>query len=426
MTAGGSDRSPLPDLFPEASWLPLLSPVGSGGLEVEARINGKRVKVVLDTGATATALSPSVADLVGLRLVEQPGTVVKTRNALGQEIATRTGEADEIKLGALTFTRIPVLLVEDQRDLVLVGFNLLSKVDLYLAADQGLVGIFPLGQGPRKGAHGVASFLTEERRGLIELHAENADGKWVAFELILDTGATSTSIPVVDGMNKKVRTDLRYLNPITVVGDTAELRGRFRLDRVGLGPERYFPGPILAMGDQAFGGDAHGLLGTDVLARNHAVISPGQGRIYFFKRALRPPRRMLGPGNEACVDDAGKEVACVRVALNRGAQTCIEVDLNPRYENRTVELSVIPHDEKGQALLAGGAIHIFLTADKTGYSGCVGRQAGLERMAIPEGGGLALQWVRAEMAAWPCSAEFTHCMMISAPFPASKQALEGS
>jgi clan AA aspartic protease (TIGR02281 family) len=415
MTQAGSDHSPLPGLFPEASWLALKSPVGSGTVKVEALINGRRVAVILDTGATSTAFSPSLAARVGLRSGPQSGARGRTLNALGEEVASAMGIADKIVLGAFAFHDVPVLLVEDDRDLVLLGHDLLGELDLYLANDQGWVGVFPAGLGPREGADGVVSLRPGDRRSLVELQAKNQEGEWVSFTLVLDTGATSTSLPVVAGLQSNLKTDLRYVNDVQVVGQSAQLRGRFRLEGVRLGKERFEIGPIIAVGDQSRGGETYGLLGTDVTMRHHTVISVPAGQVRFFKGALRASRRMLGPNNAPCLAEEGQEVPCVEVAWQAEAPPCVQVSLHSNYKNRAVELSLLPHDGEGHSLFAGGAIHLFLSPGEMGFSACVGKNAGLERLDIPDGGGISLQWVRAEKAAWPCSPEATHCMLISAP-----------
>jgi clan AA aspartic protease (TIGR02281 family) len=67
------------------------------GYVVQARINGAAtVRLILDTGATATVLSPAVAARLGLEVRREPAVLVRTA---GGTVRAGTAEVDEIEVG---------------------------------------------------------------------------------------------------------------------------------------------------------------------------------------------------------------------------------------------------------------------------------------------------------------------------------------
>ena len=98
-----------------------------GHYRAEALINGHKVDVLVDTGATGVAISQKLADKLGL----QSRTAVRTATANGYSIAymTRLGT---VKLGGIEAKNVAALIVPGLEDDVLLGMSFLSRMDVRL------------------------------------------------------------------------------------------------------------------------------------------------------------------------------------------------------------------------------------------------------------------------------------------------------
>lgn len=104
------------------------------GFLVEARINGETsVRLIVDTGATATVLSPSVARQLGLTVRTEPPVVVRTA---GGTVQAGLAEVGEIEVGGRKAGPLRVVI----HDAVpgadgLLGMNFLGLFRVELDAD---------------------------------------------------------------------------------------------------------------------------------------------------------------------------------------------------------------------------------------------------------------------------------------------------
>lgn len=98
-----------------------------GHYRAEALINGHKVDVLVDTGATGVAISAQLADKLGL----QSRTAVRTATANGESIAYMT-RLSTVKLGGIEAKNVAALIAPGLEDDVLLGMSFLSRMDVRL------------------------------------------------------------------------------------------------------------------------------------------------------------------------------------------------------------------------------------------------------------------------------------------------------
>src|SRR3954453_23519262 len=93
-----------------------------GHFWVEARLNGEKVKFLVDSGATMTTIDRDTAVRAGVVVSPRPDQFVRTGNGI---IKVSTGRADVLKVGGITRNDVG-LQVADNDDLNVLGMNFLS------------------------------------------------------------------------------------------------------------------------------------------------------------------------------------------------------------------------------------------------------------------------------------------------------------
>lgn len=438
----GSDLSTLPTRYPHGAWVPIESPLLSMELVTTVHVNGKPARATLDTGAMSTVMSVPVAIELGVLSEYTPtGKKVKVFDAHGDTIEGERLPLGSLSIGQHRWLDAEVLVIGNQRDLFLVGSDLLQSVDLYIAADEGLVGLFEPGQAPVEPSDREISLVVGDRQLQVKASALGAEGNAVVFPLIVDTGASGTTVPAFVGVNAGLPADLSYESRTLAVGGESRSRGRFVLDPLHLGDEAVMAGRVLAMGSTMGRGEGAGLLGNDVMMRHHTILSHARGKMWLRTPPDRPPLRTTGPGGARCTAAPAKGAAtsgrasgaswddalpCIRVALRKPdanvvmpddamQDLCLQVDVGRAYAGKTLELAVTAKDARGEALFNGGALRAFVTVDEDGEHGCFTLWRQLERLGLDDGTRLELRWVRAEGLSWPCDPLRTHCLTFTGP-----------
>ena len=95
-----------------------------GHFWVDGRLNGEKVKFLIDSGATMTTVGRSTASRVGMRVNPERNQIVRTGNGF---IKVATGTADTLKVGDIERDNIAVH-VADGDDLNVLGMNFLSSL----------------------------------------------------------------------------------------------------------------------------------------------------------------------------------------------------------------------------------------------------------------------------------------------------------
>lgn len=125
ITAGLVPGSPLS--ISDGGNTVLLEKAGNGHFEARILVNGAPVRAVVDTGATATVLTAADARAAGF----DPASLnyaITVSTANGRARAARV-TADEIALGTISRSNIPVLVAEtDMLERSLLGMNFIGSL----------------------------------------------------------------------------------------------------------------------------------------------------------------------------------------------------------------------------------------------------------------------------------------------------------
>ena len=98
-----------------------------GHYRAEALINGTKVDVLVDTGATGVAISQRVADELGL----SSRTAIRTSTANGDTVAYMTRLAT-VKLGGVEAKEVSAVIAPGLGGDVLLGMSFLGRMDVRL------------------------------------------------------------------------------------------------------------------------------------------------------------------------------------------------------------------------------------------------------------------------------------------------------
>jgi aspartyl protease family protein len=106
-----------------------------GHFWVTARVNGKPVKFLVDSGATMTTIDREEAMAAGVPISPRRDQFVRTGNGI---IRVSTGRADELQVGGIV-RRDVGLQIADNDDLNVLGMNFLSSLDRWGVEGRWLV-----------------------------------------------------------------------------------------------------------------------------------------------------------------------------------------------------------------------------------------------------------------------------------------------
>ena len=110
-------------------------PIASDGhFWVEAEVNGRPVRFMVDSGASITTISSDIARAAGVQ-IGSDRAVVSTAN--GPAMVAR-GRAERLEIGPIERTDFPIHVI-DQRGLNLLGMNFLSSLDSWRVEGNYLV-----------------------------------------------------------------------------------------------------------------------------------------------------------------------------------------------------------------------------------------------------------------------------------------------
>jgi len=104
---------------------------------VHARINGIDRKLLVDSGATITALSVDTAEAAGLTPERSPFPIIlKTANGA---VAARTARVATLRIGNVVARNLPVVVSPSFGDTEVIGMNFLSKLKSWRVEDNVLI-----------------------------------------------------------------------------------------------------------------------------------------------------------------------------------------------------------------------------------------------------------------------------------------------
>lgn len=96
-----------------------------GHFWVEARLNGKPVRFLVDSGATTTSISIATARRAGIEPRRGLPAIVQTANGI---VEVQRGRADSIELGTIRRDDLAVHISESFGDTNVLGMNFLSSL----------------------------------------------------------------------------------------------------------------------------------------------------------------------------------------------------------------------------------------------------------------------------------------------------------
>lgn len=98
-----------------------------GHYRAEALLNGQKVNVLVDTGATGVAISQSVADKLKLKSISAVSTSTANGDTVGYVV-----RLNSIKLGGIEAKNVSALIVPGLQGDVLLGMSFLGRMDVRL------------------------------------------------------------------------------------------------------------------------------------------------------------------------------------------------------------------------------------------------------------------------------------------------------
>lgn len=98
-----------------------------GHYRAEALINGEKVDVLVDTGATGVAISQAVADKLNLKSL----TAVRTNTANGTTVGYMV-RLSSVKLGGVEANNVSAMIAPGLEGDVLLGMSFLARMDVRL------------------------------------------------------------------------------------------------------------------------------------------------------------------------------------------------------------------------------------------------------------------------------------------------------
>ncbi len=96
-----------------------------GHFWVEASLNGRPMKFLVDSGATMTTIGRGAAETAGIAVSANRGQVVRTGNGM---LRVATGRADTLAVGPIERSNVG-LHIADHEDLNVLGMNYLSTLE---------------------------------------------------------------------------------------------------------------------------------------------------------------------------------------------------------------------------------------------------------------------------------------------------------
>jgi len=98
-----------------------------GHYRSEALINGKKVKVLVDTGATGVAISQATADLLNLKSID----AIRTNTANGDSVGYMV-RLDSVQIGGVRAHNVAAMIAPGLDGDILLGMSFLGRMDIRL------------------------------------------------------------------------------------------------------------------------------------------------------------------------------------------------------------------------------------------------------------------------------------------------------
>ncbi len=394
----GYDLQTLPARAPGGDWLPLVNDEPASGLYIGVRINGIDVTAELDTGSSSILMGAATAQRLGIVRDDRVVGDVEV-HAFDETTRGRVYWAP-LNVGSWRVEQASISVIAQDIG-VLIGCSILSQFDLYIAPDEGLVGLFQPGQAPAP----RDAFHIEMRRDAFDTPVilGGTSGQLPVW-FTLDTGAATSVVPAAWVRGR----------PAVATGLMATIHGQGERARFDIGPLS-MGSPAVDVGvtfPSATGASAN--IGLDVLRRFHTRLSPSRGRLSLGQRPRAPAWRTPGAGGAACTQNKQK-TPCISVSLQAGSTTTppqLCATLGPAAPTGQVALEVTARHADGSAAWGGGWATLYVPAGRGWRTTCH-----TLRVDEPPWAFDALELVRVRrVRAFPCPGGGA-CLSRGAPLP---------
>lgn len=106
-----------------------------GHFWVNAELNGRKIKFLVDSGATMTTIGREVADTAGVTVSSNRNQLVRTGNGM---VRVATGRAEQLDIGPIVRSDVGLHIAENE-DLNVLGMNYLSSLQRWGVEGRWLV-----------------------------------------------------------------------------------------------------------------------------------------------------------------------------------------------------------------------------------------------------------------------------------------------
>jgi aspartyl protease family protein len=106
-----------------------------GHFWVDAKVNGRDIKFLVDSGATTTTIDRATAKAAGVEISQRRDLYVRTGNGI---VRVASGRADTLSVGGITRRNVG-LEIADNDDLNVLGMNFLSSLSRWGVEGRWLV-----------------------------------------------------------------------------------------------------------------------------------------------------------------------------------------------------------------------------------------------------------------------------------------------
>ena len=107
-----------------------------GHFWVDAEVNGRSIRFLVDSGATTTSLSRETAEDVGIEPSSGLGVMVQTANGV---VMAQRGRADTIRIGPISRSDVAVHISDAFGDMNVIGLNYMSTLSAWGVEGRTLV-----------------------------------------------------------------------------------------------------------------------------------------------------------------------------------------------------------------------------------------------------------------------------------------------
>lgn len=113
-------------------------PLGSDGhFWARVQLNGVARRMLIDSGATTTAISTATAEAAGIDTGHSPfPAVIRTANGT---VTALTGTADKVRIGSVETTKLGVVVSPAFGDMDVIGMNFLSRLGSWRVEGRTLI-----------------------------------------------------------------------------------------------------------------------------------------------------------------------------------------------------------------------------------------------------------------------------------------------